>query len=87
MIERELGRRGGEGRYRLRGRRYLGERWSDMPLNIVSENRVESFLVKGGRHTGIFENMSFAEKSSCLLHRLRSITVYRDSLALERIGP
>lgn len=36
-MERVLGGGGGEGRYRLRGRRYLGERWSDMPLDIVSE--------------------------------------------------
>lgn len=76
-MERVLGGGGGEGRYRLRGRRYLGERWSDMPLDIVSEMFMEWCLVKGGRHTGIFfANMSFAEKSADLQHQLRSITVY-----------
>lgn len=67
-----LGGGGGEGRYRLRGRRYLGERWSDMPLDTVSEVFMEWCLVKGERHTGIFANMSFAEKlADDLQHQLR----------------
>lgn len=60
-----LGERGwwGQG-YRLRGHRYLGERWSGRPLPVVSEVFEDCCLRKGERHTGIFANISIAEESA-----------------------
>lgn len=56
-----------------------------MPLDTVSEVFMEWCLVKGERHTGIFANMSFAEKLvDDLQHQLQVID---KALTLERIGP
>lgn len=57
-------RRWGGRRYRLRGRRYLGERWSGRPLPVVSEVFEDCYLRKGERHTGIFANISIAVGSA-----------------------
>lgn len=55
---------GGGQVYRLRGRRYLEERWSGRPLPVVSEVFEDCCLRKGERRTGIFAIISIAVESA-----------------------